>query len=124
MTKCAEHVDFQLPNKLTCVTYLLDAIEHNNAELQAAMALVQNDTGPTGKMSNFEATAAFLLPKDPVARKCLQAKRAIGQISSVDLNMMLKPGIRLTGVALHYHTQAEYLKLSAAQKTELHKYRK
>ena len=26
MEKCAEHVDFQLPNETTRVTYLLDAI--------------------------------------------------------------------------------------------------
>jgi len=70
MTQCAEHVAFQLPNEQTCVYYLMNAIGCNNdAPFQAAMALVQNDNGPTGKMNNFEDTASFLLPHCPVAKK-------------------------------------------------------
>ena len=69
MLQCAEHVTYQLPNEYTRVTYLLDAIETSDAALQAAIALCRNDTGPTGKRSDFEATAAFMLPHDPVARK-------------------------------------------------------
>ena len=39
MNQCAEHVDYQLPNELTRVIYLLDAIENNDSPLKAAMAL-------------------------------------------------------------------------------------
>ena len=122
MTQCAEHVDFQLPNELTRVTYLLDAIEHGDAELQAAMALVRNDTGPNGKMNDFEATAAFLLPKDPVSRKRSQAKRQFAEISAAETTQ-IKSGQGSTGVELRYHTQSEYKKLTNAQKVELSEYR-
>ena len=123
MTQCAEHVQFQLPNELTRVTYLLDAIQHNDAELQAAMALVRNDTGPGGKMNDFEATAAFLLPKDPVARNRSQAKRNFAEISAVETSGTVKSGIGSTGVPLRYHTKNEYDKLTPAQKKELHEHR-
>jgi hypothetical protein len=43
MTAGAQHVDYQLPNELTCVGYLLDSIENNGAGLQAAMGAIQND---------------------------------------------------------------------------------
>ena len=114
IVQCAEHVEFQLPNELTHITYLLDAIEHNDAKLQVTMVLVQNDTGPRGKMSDFDACAAFLLPQDPVACKCSQAKCPFGQISSdiVD-SPAIKSGIGSTRVALRYHTQVEYTKLTA-----------
>ena len=63
MQQCAVHVEFQLPNEYSRVSYLLDAIETTDASLQAAMALVQNDDNPAvGKRSNFEATSTCLLP--------------------------------------------------------------
>ena len=75
MTQCAEHVDYQLPNELTRVTYLLDEIENNYARLQDAMALCINDQDPGGNMNDFEATAAFHLPHDPVSTKRDSARR-------------------------------------------------
>ena len=69
MQQCAEHVAYQIPNGRTRVTYLLDGVQCNDAPLQAAMALVRADSGPTGKMSDFEAAVAMLLPHDPVAKK-------------------------------------------------------
>ena len=69
MQQCSVHVAFQLPNEYTRVGYLLDAIETSDASLQAAMALVRNDTNSlTGKRSDFEATATCLLPHDPVKK--------------------------------------------------------
>jgi len=85
MTQCAEHVQFQLPNEQTRVGYLMDAIGCNDAPLQAAMALVRNDTGPTGKMNNFEDTASFLLPHCPVAKKRIAgSKHDIANISDIN----------------------------------------
>ena len=82
MRQCAEHVSFQLPNEQTRVKYLLDAIHCNDAPLQAAMALVRNDTDPNGKMNSFEAAASYLLPKDPVAKKRVAGtKRGAAEIS-------------------------------------------
>jgi hypothetical protein len=69
MTQCAEHIEYQLPNEHTRVGYLLDSIECSDSSLQVALALVKNNNGPTEKRNDFEATAAFLLPKDPVAKK-------------------------------------------------------
>ena len=84
MEQCDEQISFQLPNQRTRVTFLLDAIECNDAPLQASMALIRNDDAPTGKMNNFESTASFLLPHDPVAKKRTSTgKRGIGEISDV-----------------------------------------
>jgi hypothetical protein len=70
MRQCVEHITFQLPNERTRVTYLLDAIQCNDPGLQAAMANVRTDTDPVdGKMNDFEATASYLLPYDPVSKK-------------------------------------------------------
>ena len=74
MVSCAEHVEIQLPNGHTRVGYLLDAIENNDAQLQAVMANVQDDTGDStpanpGKGNNFKMAMAYILPSDPVARK-------------------------------------------------------
>jgi hypothetical protein len=125
MSQCADHVDFQLPNELTRVTYLLDAIENNDAPLQAAMALCRNDTGPGGKMSNFEDTASFLLPHDPVTNKRTAQKRPLANVSSAASvsSASSKVGTGSTGVALRFHTKAEYAKLSNEQKDELRLHR-
>ena len=69
MQQWAEHVTFQLPNKFTWMTYLLDAVQCGDARLQAAMALVWSDDQPGGKMHDFEGMASYLLPYDPVAKK-------------------------------------------------------
>ena len=122
MVQCSEHVEYQLPNEYTRVGYLLDAIESKEPDLQAAMALVRNDTVPGGKRNDFEAAAAFLLPHDPVAKKRATAKRPQVEISTVD-STDLKSGIGKTGVELRYHTYAEYTKLSTEQKKELSEWR-
>ena len=135
LSQCAEHVPYQLPNELSRVTYLLDNIECLDPPLQAAMALVRNDNGPTGKMNDFEATAAFILPHDPVAKKRTQAatsgKRvATAEISEATVNKDHTPAtgakVRVgpkTGVEFRFHTKAEYMALSKDQKAELKEYR-
>ena len=127
MSQCADHVAFQLPNELTRVTYLLDAIECNNAPLQAAMALVRNDNGPTGKLNDFEATASFLLPHDPVAKKRTSTgKRPAAEISDAsgsELRVQPKTGIGRTGVSLRFHTKDDYNELNPDQKEELREHR-
>ena len=69
MQQCSEHFMFQFPNEQTRVTYLLDGISCNDVPLQASLDLVCNDTALTGKMNNFEDTAAFILPHNPMARR-------------------------------------------------------
>ena len=122
MQQCAEHVDFQLPNEHTRVGYLIESIENSDASLQAALALVRNDTGPNGKRNDFEATAAFLLPHDPVAKKRASAKRTHADVSAFD-GSTIKSGIGKTDVEFRYHTKQEYQKLSKEQRNELREWR-
>ena len=75
MQACAEHSEYQLLNKFSCVGYLLD-IQCNNAGLQATMASICTDNGVGGKRSDFEASAAHVLPYD--ARKIGIYENALG----------------------------------------------
>jgi hypothetical protein len=133
MTQCAEHVPHQLPIERTRVTYLLDAIKCSNASLQAKMALVQSDDAPNGKMNDFEATASFLLPACPVARKRTLSgtKRDLTTISDVTgefaevagASGSNKPSIGRTGVELRFHKYEEFKVLSKEQLEELNAWR-
>ena len=69
MEQCAQHVAFQLPNDHTRVGFLLDGIQSSDAGLNAAIAQIKADDGPIGKRSDSDATASFLLPYDPIAKK-------------------------------------------------------
>ena len=84
MQECAEHVQHQLPHKITWVTYLLNAIKSHHAPLQAAMANVCLDDGKQGKMNDFELASSYLLPHDPVAakRQTQQKRGPQGHISN------------------------------------------
>jgi hypothetical protein len=135
MSQCAQHVNFQLPNETTRVTFLLNGIECNDAPLQAAMALVRNNTGPTGMMNDFEACCAYILPHDPVAKKRNETgKRGSGgaNVSDVTGNDSgdndnntnnKKGGIGRTGVEFRFYDRAAYRALSDEQRDELREYR-
>jgi hypothetical protein len=72
----------EVTNPHTRVGFLLDAIQSNDAGLQAA--IVRTDDGPIGMRNDFEAAATHLLPYDPVAKKRLSGtKRGAGMTSSV-----------------------------------------
>ena len=129
MTQCAQHVQFQLPNEYTRVGYLLTAIQSTDPKLQAAMANVDGDTDANGKRNNFESAAAYLLPKDPVARN-RNNKRPNASISDADVTdranisaFGTKPGKGKTGVHFCYYKPEEYATLSKAQKQELKTWR-
>ena len=131
MQQCAEHVEYQLPNEHTRVGYLLEGIQCSDVGLQAAMASVRTDDGPTGMRNTFETAATHLLPYDPVAKKRRNAsKRDVSQISSVEVNTddanvssttgnKKKQSIGSKGVHLHYHTKDKYSTLTKEQKQEL-----
>ena len=127
MTQCAEHVDYQLPNELTRVTYLLDAIENNDAPLQAAMSLCRNNQYLGGKMNDFEATAAFLLPHDPVAtNRASDTKISHAMVSFIVGNLAsasIKVPTGSTRVAFRYYDNEEYNTFSKQQKEEPITYR-
>jgi hypothetical protein len=48
----AEHIQYQLPNQHSRVGFLLDAIQNNDAGLQADIASVRTDDSPTGKRND------------------------------------------------------------------------
>ena len=127
MQASAEHVQYQLPNEHSRVGFLLEVIQCSDAGLQAAMASIKTDNGPEGMRNNFEATAAHLLPYDPVAKKRSNGqKRGAAQISSVmdpTPNTTKKPSIGKTGVHLRYYKTGEYRNLTNEQKEELKEWR-
>ena len=127
MQASAEHVQYQHPNEHSRVGFLLEVIQCSDLGLQAAMASIETDNGLEGMMHNFEATAAHLLPYDPVAKKRSSGqKRGSAQISSVIDPSPTKtkiPSIGTTGVHLHYYKTGEYRNLTNEQKEELKEWR-
>ena len=129
MQQCTQHVSFQLPNARSRVTYLLDAIQNSDAELQAALASVRRDD--PGMRDDFEKAAAYLLPSCPVARKKKGIKRPLdatvaaanGHKPTPSPKTQLKPGIGKTGVELRFYKVSEYKKLTDDQKMELAEWR-
>lgn len=122
LTQCADHVNYQLPNEISRVTYLLDGLECMHPPLQASMALVRHD--PVGKMNDFEATASFLLPHDPVATRRTNDRKRQADVSEItadvgETHATAKPRIGKTGVELRFHTKSEYSALTNDQRKEL-----
>ena len=132
MSACTEHIQYQLPNKLSHVGFLIDAIQYADTGLQAAMASVKTDNGPHGLWNNLERAVSHLLPYDPVAKKqAMGIKRGSalislaeaenGPITTIATNNS-KPSIGKTGVHLRYHKHHEYRKLMQEQCHELSKW--
>ena len=123
MQASAGHVQYQLPNEHSRVRFLLEAIRCSDPGLQAAMASIKTDNGPEGMRNNFEATAAHLLPYDPVAKKRSSGqKRGSAQISAVmdcSPTTTKKLSIGKTGVHLCYYKTGEYRNLTNEQNEEL-----
>ena len=63
LVEAAQHVSHQVPNGHTRVGYLIDNIEHSDADLRAAIAQVR--TNSQGARDDFEKAVAILLPVDP-----------------------------------------------------------
>ena len=131
MQACAEHIQYQLPNRHSGVGFLLDAIQTSNAGLQAAMASIRTDDGHDGMRNDFEQSAAHLLPYDPVAKKHAagSSKRSSAKVSAVSYEATdiaafgTKPRIGKSGVHFRYCDKSEYSKLTKEQKTELREWR-
>jgi hypothetical protein len=112
---------------------LLDAIQCNDAGLQAAMASIKTDQIVGGLRNDFERSATHLLPYDPVLKKRSDhagGKRGAADISDLtgeEVNVSsfgTKKGTGSTGVSLRYHTVAEYKLLPKDQKDELREWRR
>jgi hypothetical protein len=112
----------------TRVGFLLDAIQTSDAGLQAAIAAVKTDDKPAGKRNNFEKMASYIVPYDPVNKKCQtgsgQLTSNISATEEVSSTFGSKVGIGKTGVHLRYHTKEEYDDLPVEKRTELHEWRR
>ena len=76
MQAAAKHVMYQLPNEhISRVGYLLDAIQCNDAGLQAAMASIKTDQAANGMHNSFEASATYLLPYVTRSRRNVSIKQ-------------------------------------------------
>eukprot|EP00957_Ditylum_brightwellii_P079355 6033300-Ditylum_brightwellii.AAC.1 len=72
MKEVAEHVPFQLPNKVMRVGFLLAGITNSDAGLQAAMANIKSNADQaqeTSKRHYFKLAANNLQPFCPVLKK-------------------------------------------------------
>ena len=87
-------------------------------------------------MHDFEATASFIIPHDPVAKRRHEGKkRGSAEISDASgapddnkpsanvSGVSGKPGRGKTGVELQFYKRDEYRKLTPEQKMELKEYR-
>jgi hypothetical protein len=134
MQAAAEHVTHQLPNEHSRVGCLLDAIQCNDAGMQAAMASIKTDQTVAGMRNNFEAAATHLLPCDPVQKKRVEqgSKRGSADISDVtggDDAQVSSFGAKKgtgssSGVPLRCHAKGEHDKLNKRQKDDLREWRK
>ena len=95
--------------------------------MNAAIANVKADDSATGKRSDFEAMASYLLPYDPVMKKRLSSGKGDNNVSEitgeVSSTFGSKPGVGETGVHLRYHKREEYRALTDEQKKELKEWR-
>ena len=85
MTQCDDHVDDQLPNKLTRASFLLYAIECKDYFPKAAIVMVKGEKYPTGKTNKFEDAAAYLTPWYPVPKNH-NTNRKLGTAEISDLS--------------------------------------
>ena len=128
LEEAKNHVDFQLPTAHTRVGYLLDNITNDDADLRAAIANIRQNVNDT--RSDFENAVSVLLPVDPFIKKKLTKDStrnnpgAIADTSGSNIAANESGGkIGTSGVKLQFHTDAQYRKLTPAQKSELHKWR-
>ena len=127
LERCAQAVPLQVPNERTRVIHLLDAIQCDNASIQAAVAHVKSDETPGGLQSNFERAAAYLIQFDPVVKKrkaLSQGSHMISGVSHDGGNSKKKQNRGVSGVEFRYYKPEEYRTLSDDQKVELREHRK
>lgn len=142
LQRCSQHIQHQLPNERTRVTHLLNAINTSDAQLQVAIAYIKStEQDPTGLMSSFEDTAAYLIQFDPVSRKRKRGggNQNVGKVvtfldndddNSHDVSAVKQDQAKTkrnkcpdTGVEYCYYKPDEYRKLTKDQKASLKRHR-
>ena len=114
LEEAALHVQFQVPDERTRVGYLIDNIEHQNADLRAAIAQVR--TNSSGTRNDFEKSVSILLPVDPYV-KTPANKKVSFEVSSVGATKFGRG--KKTGVDLRWMKKEEFAALSKDEKSEL-----
>ena len=115
LVEAAQHVSHQVPNGHTRVGYLIDNIEHSDADLRAAIAQVR--TNSQGARDDFEKAVAILLPVDPFLKNKANKNSNSFEISGVHANKFGRG--KATNVDLRWYKKDEFVALSEAEKTEV-----
>ena len=127
LEEAKNHVDFQLPTAHTRVGYLIDNVTNNDADLRAAIANIRQNVNDT--RSDFEKAVSVILPVDPFLKNRRQQKEdhrnanPSASISDATATTTDYAKVGKTGVKFSFHTDAQYSKLNAAQRSELHQWR-
>ena len=116
LVEAPHHVKFQLPNKHTRVSNLIDSIENSDAALQAAIANIRHNAN--GMRDNFEKAAAVLLPVDPYIKNIANKRTVSFQISALGKANSFGRGEQSV-VDLRWYKADECAKLKPAEKREL-----
>ena len=82
LSKCAEQIPVDVPNKRARVTYLLDSIMTTDPNVLAATAAVCQDD--VDKQVNFESLFTFLAPTCPVTAKATKKGRVSFKLTSLE----------------------------------------
>ena len=118
LVEASQYVDFQLPSEHTRVTYLLDSITNNDADIRAALGSIRINTD--NMRNDFEQAATCLLPVDPYNKHKEKSNKPL-QVTDVTLK---NKSASKTGVDLRWHTPDEYRKLSKDQRAELYEWQR
>jgi hypothetical protein len=127
LTKCAEHIPVDVPNKQSCVTqFLMELITSVNPTVLAVLAAVCQDE--QDKRINFENAFVYLVLIYPIKAKLAKKGKVtfkagiLGAEASTASGLggnTKKPGFGMTGVGLQYHKHKDFVKIPKAQKDEL-----
>ena len=120
LVEASQHVQYQVPDEHTRVGYLLDNIEHQDADLRAAIAQIR--TNAQGTRDDFEQSVAILLPVDPFTKAPAHKPKVSFEISSTGATKFGRG--KETGVDLRWHKREEFSNLTSASKNELRAWQK
>jgi hypothetical protein len=126
LTKFAEHIPIDVPNKWSCVMHLMESITSIDPIVLAALDVVCQDE--QDKRIYFENAFAYLVVICPVKARLIKKVKVTFQAGILGAKASTasglggdakKPGFGTTGIALWYHKHTDFMKLPKAQKDEL-----
>ena len=85
LVRCAEHIQTQVPDEHTRVTYFTQNVKSQDASIRAALETIKLDDDPTGMKNNFENMVTHIVSACPVAKKKRDGnKRSFAEVAEVD----------------------------------------